>query len=150
MDVKYINPFIKAFDNVMPQLGFEVKKGGVALKDTIVGSGITITLGLIGDIKGNIIYIIGEEDGKKIASKMMMGMQVDELNEMAQSAISELTNMLTANASTNYSEDGIIVDISTPVLMTGESINIKVNSKSILDLDMIVDEMTIKLNVALE
>jgi chemotaxis protein CheX len=134
----------------MPQLGFEVKKGGVALKDTIVGSGITITLGLIGDIKGNIIYIISEEDGKKIASKMMMGMQVDELNEMAQSAISELTNMLTANASTNYSEEGIIVDISTPVLMTGESINIKVNSKNILDLDMIVDEMTIKLNVALE
>lgn len=150
MDVKYINPFIKSFDTVMPQLGFEVKKGGVSLKDTIVGSGITITLGLIGDIKGNIIYIISEEDGKKIASKMMMGMPVDELNEMAQSAISELTNMLTANASTNYSEEGIIVDISTPVLMTGESINVKVNSKSILDLDMIVDEMTIKLNVALE
>jgi chemotaxis protein CheX len=150
MDVKYINPFIKSFDTVMPQLGFEVKKGGVSLKDSIVGSGITITLGLIGDIKGNIIYIISEEDGKKIASKMMMGMQVEELNEMAQSAISELTNMLTANASTNYSEEGIMVDISTPVLLTGESINIKVNSKNILDLDMIVDEMTIKLNVALE
>lgn len=150
MDARYINPFIKSFNTVMPQLGFEVKKGDAYLKDKIVGEGVTITLGLIGDIKGNIIYVIKEEDGKKIASKMMMGMEVDELNEMAQSALSELTNMLTANASTNYSEDGIVVDISTPVLLTGESINIKVNTKTILNLDMKVDEMTISLNVALE
>lgn len=150
MDVKFINPFIKSFTSVMPQLGFEAQKGGVAMVDSIVGDGLTVTVGLIGDIKGNVIYMINEVDGKKIASKMMMGMPVDELDEMAQSAISELTNMITANASTNYAEDGISVDISTPVLMTGESINVKVNSKQILCLNMLADDMTVKLNIALE
>ena len=36
---------------------------------------------------------------------MMMGMPVDDFNEMAQSAISELVNMLTANVATNYSRE---------------------------------------------
>ena len=33
---------------------------------------------------------------------------VDEFNELAQSAISELTNMLTANVATNFSQDNIL------------------------------------------
>lgn len=53
---------------------------------------------------------------------MMMGLPVEELNEMAQSALSELSNMLTANASINFSNIGVNVNISTPTLMYGQDI----------------------------
>lgn len=121
MDVRHINPVIESVGNIMPQLGFaEVSKKGVTLKDRNIQSpGVVIIIGLIGDVKGNIIYGLSIDNAKKIASQMMMGMPVDDFNEMAQSAISELVNMLTANVATNFSRDNITVDISTPTLIQG-------------------------------
>ena len=122
MDVRHINPVIESVGNIMPQLGFaEVSKKGVTLKDRNIQSpGVVIIIGLISDVKGNIIYGLSIDNAKKIASQMMMGMPVDDFNEMAQSAISELVNMLTANVATNFSRDNITVDISTPTLIQGE------------------------------
>ena len=150
MDVKYVNPFIEAFSIVMPQLGFNsVKKTGldVGSKD-IVASGVVIVLGIIGEIKGNIVYVINVENAKKIASVMMMGMPVTELNEIAQSAISELTNMLTANAATLFSGMGVIVDISTPTLLYGESLSIKMTSEKVLKIIMEVDNITVEVYIS--
>ncbi|AFS79424.1 chemotaxis protein, CheC-like protein [Gottschalkia acidurici 9a] len=150
MDVKLINPFLESFNTIMPQLGFQTEKGEILLKDKINGAGIAITVGITGDIKGNVIYIMEEEGAKKVASQMMMGMPVDELNDMAQSAISELSNMLTANASMNYSNQGLTTDISTPVLVMGKDINIKVNTKEIICINMIANDITIAINISIE
>lgn len=150
MDVKLINPFLQSFNTIMPQLGFEIQKNGISIKDSIKGNGVTISVGLTGDVKGNVIYMISEGGGKKIASKMMMDMPVDDLNDMAKSALSELSNMLTANASINYSNIGIHTDISTPVLVTGRDMTIKVNTQQIICLEMMANEVPIEMNISLE
>ncbi|MBO0552210.1 chemotaxis protein CheX [Clostridium botulinum] len=135
MDAKYINPFIDSFYNILPQIGFSnVTREDVTVKNSVESLGILINLGIVGDIKGNIVYNIEGENGKKIASKMMMGLPVEELNEMAQSALSELSNMLTANASINFSNIGVNVNISTPTLMYGQDIKIKLNTDKILNI----------------
>ncbi|AKC62498.1 chemotaxis protein CheX [Clostridium sporogenes] len=151
MDVKYINPFIDSFYNILPQIGFSnVTREEVTVKNSVESLGILINLGIVGDIKGNIVYNIQGENGKKIASKMMMGLPVEELNEMAQSALSELSNMLTANASINFSNIGINVNISTPTLMYGQDIKIKLNTDKILNIKIVADDIPIDVNVAFE
>ncbi|KOR24613.1 chemotaxis protein CheX [Clostridium sp. FAM 1755] len=151
MDVKYINPFIDSFYNVLPQIGFSnIVRENVAVKNSVESLGILINLGIVGDIKGNIVYNIQDENGKKIASKMMMGLPVEELDEMAQSALSELSNMLTANASINFSNIGVNVNISTPTLMYGQDIKIKLNTDKILNIKIIADDIPIDVNVAFE
>ncbi|NFB33342.1 chemotaxis protein CheX [Clostridium botulinum] len=151
MDTKYINPFIDSFYNVLPQIGFSnVTREDVAIKNNVESLGILINLGIVGDIKGNIVYNIQEENGKKIASKMMMGLPVEELNEMAQSALSELSNMLTANASINFSNIGVNVNISTPTLMYGQDIKIKLNTDKILNIKIVADDIPIDVNIAFE
>jgi chemotaxis protein CheX len=119
MDVMHVNPFIESFTNIMPQLGFSnVQKGNLSIKNQeIVCSGVVIILGIIGMIKGNVVFCVNTEDAKKIASTMMMGMEIEELDELSKSALSELTNMLTANAATIFFNDGITIDISTPNLL---------------------------------
>ena len=97
----------------------------------------------------SIIYGLNVEDAKQIASSMMMGMPVDELNELAQSAISELVNMLTANVATNFSEMGIMIDISTPTLMYGE-FTATASSDKVICVDMDVEGKTIEVNISLE
>ncbi|ENK0837198.1 chemotaxis protein CheX [Clostridium sporogenes] len=151
MDAKYINPFIDSFYNILPQIGFSnVTREDVTVKNNVESLGILINLGIVGDIKGNIVYNIEGENGKKIASKMMMGLPVEELNEMAQSALSELSNMLTANASINFSNIGVNVNISTPTLMYGQDIKIKLNTDKILNIKIVADDIPIDVNVAFE
>lgn len=86
MDVKYINPFFDAFLNVMPELGInDIKRGKISLRGkTIESMGVLIIIGIVGDLKGNIIYETTIENAKAIASKMMMGAPVKELDETAQ------------------------------------------------------------------
>ncbi|MCY6355237.1 chemotaxis protein CheX [Clostridium sp. ZS2-4] len=152
MDVRYINPFVNSILNVMPQLGFkEIKKQGISIKEKNIKSlGVMLNLGIVGDIKGNVIYCLDIEGAKKIASVMMMGMPVNELDDMAQSALSELSNMLTANASIIFSNDGININISTPTMIYGSDFEAKMNTNSILCIGIEIDGILIEMNIALE
>ncbi|MBZ9687193.1 chemotaxis protein CheX [Clostridium estertheticum] len=105
-------------------------------------------LGIVGDIKGNIIYSLKVESAKQIASVMMMGDPVTELDDMAQSALSELSNMLTANASTNFAENGTNINISTPTLMHGNDFEAKMNTDQVLCISIVVDNIPIEINIA--
>lgn len=121
MNTEYTEAFYNSFKNVMPQLGIE----DIRLNDIIdIGNQIhtpevVCIIGIIGDLRGNVIYAMNADTAKKIAGTMMGGMELDEFDEIAQSAISELGNMLAANACTELSYTNIKVDVSTPTLMTG-------------------------------
>ena len=151
MDVNHINPIIESFMTIMPQIGMQdVKRLGISVKDRAIESpGVVIIVGLVGDIKGNIIYGMSNDDAKKIASDMMMGKEVTEFDELAQSAVSELTNMLTATVATNYFEQGISVNISTPTLIYGEFIA-NASIDKVLCIQMQVNEAIVEVNVSLE
>ena len=151
MDVNYINPILSSFTNVMPQLGLmNVEKKGISLKGRFIESpGVMIIVGIIGDIRGNVIYGISLDDAKKIASTMMMGMPVETFDELAQSAISELTNMLTANVATNFSNDNININISTPTLIHGK-FTANASSDKVVCVEMGVNDMIIEVNISME
>ena len=151
MDVKYINPFCAALVNIMPQFGFnEIKRGTISIRGKMIKSpGVCIILGIMGDFRGNVIYGVSAKDAQKIASAMMMGMPVIQLDEMALSAISELTNMLTANAATNFSNEGIDIDISTPTLMHGD-FTANASSERVLRIEMFVDDMPFEVNISID
>jgi chemotaxis protein CheX len=151
MDVKYINPFLDSFINIMPQLGIsDIKKKSLSVKGKIIKSaGVLINVGIVGDLRGNVIYGTSLQCAKNIASSMMMGMPVEELNEMAQSAISELTNMLTANASMGFSEQGISIDISTPTLMYGD-FTATASSDKVICVEMLICGLPFEINIAID
>jgi chemotaxis protein CheX len=152
VDVKHINPFIESFATVMPQLGFvNIQKGNLSVKGReLVGSGVIIILGIVGSIKGNVVYYLKMDDAKKVASTMMMGMPVTEFDEMTRSALSELTNMLTANAATAFSTIGIPIDISTPTLLHGDNISVEMSSNQVVCIQLLADGLPIEVNIAFE
>ncbi len=151
MNAKHIDPFVESFVNVMPQIGLcNVEKKGIILKDNFISSpGVMIVLDIIGDIKGNVIYGTTVDNAKKIASIMMMGMPVNNFDELAQSAISELTNMLTANAATNLSSQNISINISTPTLIDGD---FKSNSNlaKLISAELAIDNMDFQVSISLD
>ncbi|MDR3542962.1 MAG: chemotaxis protein CheX [Desulfosporosinus sp.] len=122
MDINLINPLIVSFTDILPQLGFQsVERRGISLiGSTLDYDGVLVHISLVGVLKGAILIGMSLDSAKHFASKMMMGMTVAEFDPIAQSAISEMGNMVCANACTRFSEGGIIgLDISPPVLLMG-------------------------------
>ena len=140
MDAKLVNPFIDAFIfiTVMPQIGFPTpKRTKVFLSDkNTVSKGVIVMVGFTKQIRGNVVYNMFEDTAKFIASTMMMGMPVTEFDAMAQSAISELSNMLTANTATNLTNLELEVDISTPSLTVGKGFELKISDGQFLTIEM--------------
>lgn len=151
MDANYINPFLESIAFVLPQLGItDIKRGNIRLRDnTFNSSGIVVNVGIVGELKGNVAYSVGIEEAKKIASTMMGGMPVTEFDEMAQSAITELTNMLTANAATALSNSGVLIDISTPTLIYG-NFHTQLKGKQVICIEMLLNDMIFEVNISID
>ncbi|MDT8900000.1 chemotaxis protein CheX [Anaeroselena agilis] len=151
MDVKTINPLLDAFANVLPQIGFQtVVKKAVSLANSVVNSGVIINIGVTGPLNGVIMIDMASDAAKLFASKMMMGMEVPELTDLAQSALSEMGNMVCANACTQYSLAGISgLDISPPLLLVGKDGRVRLPVTKALVVDLLVDEIAVRVYVGL-
>ena len=152
MDAKLVNPFIDAFTAVMPQIGFpEPKRAKVTVKQkNAVSLGVSVIVGFTKQIRGNVVYNMTEDTAKFIASTMMMGMPVETFDEMAQSAISELSNMLTAHTATNITGLGLDVDISTPSLTVGKDFEVKISDGQYLVVEMSLSGQLVDLAIAVD
>ena len=150
MDAKLVNPFVDAFVAVMPQMGFpEPKRVKMNVKTkNAVSLGVAVIVGFTKQLRGNVVYNMTVDTAKYIASTMMMGMPVENFDEMAQSAISEMSNMLTANAATNLTAMGLEVDISTPSLSVGEQFQIKISGEQYLTVEMDLGGHPVELDIA--
>lgn len=139
MDVKLVNPIIDAFMEVMPQVGFPMpKRLRVYLQDrNVISNGVTLIVGFTNQMQGKVIYNMTEDTAKYIASTMMMGVPVTKFGELVQSALREMSNMLTARAATNFSKMGMEeVDITTPELIIEEDRTIKISDTHYLNVEM--------------
>ncbi len=152
MTAEVINPFISSFGNVLPCFGFsDIKRKAMSvIKQSNGKDNVIILLGVVGDYRGSVLYRFSEKDAKKIASKMI-GYSIENLDDMSKSALSELTNMLTANASTFLSEGDIKIDITVPILIYGDIKDVQINfPKEGICLTFGADDIEIDLEISLK
>lgn len=151
MKREYIESFSSAFLNVMPQLGVvDVKqKSEMECSHLIKSPGVVVIIGMTGDFHGNVYFTMHEDCAKKVASSMMGGMEVLQFDEMVQSAVSELSNMLAATACTDLSAKGVNADISTPTLIHGD-FTADASLNLVMCLEMLVEEWSFCIYLSLE
>jgi chemotaxis protein CheX len=151
MSYAYSEPFCNSFLGIMPQFGIE----NVSLADVekcgshIETPGVVCIIGLIGDLKGNVIFAMHTDCAKKIASLMMGGMDVEDFDDTAQSAIAELGNMLSGTACTELSTLGMTVDVSTPTLMHG-TFSVSASQENVIKVTMKVEDQPFYIYVSVE
>ena len=126
MKVEYINPFIEAGMHILRETTqMSVERGSPSLDDgQFRAPEVSVVLGIVGDMEGQVIYAVSMECALGIAGRMMGGVEVKELDEMSKSAIAELGNMITGNAATRFEKDSMNIDISPPTVMTGSGVTI--------------------------
>ena len=127
LDVRYINPFVQSSMSVLEsvaQVKLTLGRPGISLLN-FEDNTFLLQVGVVGEMKGQVIIAMSVETAKQIASTMMCGMPVEELDEMPRSALSELSNMIMGNAATAFSMQEILIDITTPMSMLGSHLSIQ-------------------------
>ena len=121
---EHLNPFLLSAKQVLQQVcNVDVQFGPISKDDFFVsGEPLFIMLGITGEITGQVCVVMGADTAKDIASRMMMGMPVEALDDMAKSALSELGNMMMGNAATLLSNNNVLIDITPPTLLVGSAI----------------------------
>lgn len=121
LNVEYINVFLMAATQVIKDvchINFEVGKPYV--KETAFdGDSVVVNIGLTGQMRGQVLLAMPSQVACDIASKMCF-MQIEQLDDMSLSALSELGNMIFGNAATVLSTKGIVIDITPPSIIQGK------------------------------
>jgi chemotaxis protein CheX len=82
---------------------------------------VSVLVGVFGDLNGQVICGMTIETARKVISQML-GMEVGEIDQMGESAICELKNIIVGTASTNLSLKGFRCNITPPLFIMGGEI----------------------------
>ena len=150
MRVEYINPFSEAAYNILSQvLSEDIKRGDLYLKSTCMPvMGVAAIVGLAGDVEGRVIFDMTLDTALKIASAMN-NEELSEFDELARATITELANLITAQAVTKLHDLGFKFDLTPRALFTGENMKISNNDIEALIVPMTAPQGKVEINVAI-
>jgi len=135
---EHVNPFIISVCKIMKDMCMlDLKFGKPTLsKGSYAADASIIKLGLIGSLEGQVLLNIDQSTALEIVSKMMMT-PVSQIDELGQSAICELGNMIAGNAATVFSNNGVVIDITPPTYFMGG--NFKLDVPAVFSIPFISD-----------
>lgn len=150
MKVEYINPFLESTLEIFKQVcNWNLSKGDLFIKNQpTVPNEIRLIIGITGDIEGNVSFNMKKEFALEIASSMMMGMPVNELDEISRSALCELSNMIAGNCSSKLYKMGKEVNITPPLLMIDNTG--KIYQDKTICLPLIYNNNTIEVDISIK
>ncbi|HPS44010.1 MAG TPA: chemotaxis protein CheX [Treponemataceae bacterium] len=150
MRVEYINPFVEAAYNILTEvLGGQIKRGELYLKSTSMPvMGVAALVGLAGDVEGRVIFDMNMETAMKIACKMN-DEELKSFDDLAKATITELANLITAQAVTKLHDLGFRFDLTPPALFTGENMEIADHEVEALIVPMETGQGRVEVNVAI-
>ena len=152
MNAEIINPFIQASQLVFETIcNDEPALGQIHVKSSPFSADrIIVTIGIEGDICGQVYFDLPQGTAQNIASVMMGGAPVSEMDELGRSAISEMGNMIMGNACSYFGRKSMQVNITPPVIVFGGNIEIPDRGPTIV-IPLTLHELgTLTLNISME
>jgi chemotaxis protein CheX len=117
----FVDPFVRsAYEVLGKEANVEVTRGelGVA-RSAYLTRDVTILLGVTGSLRGIVFYGMSKATAIAIAERMI-GEKRPEFDELSQSAIAELGNMITGRAATRLANSGFPSNLCPPGLILGK------------------------------
>ena len=130
MRVQLVNCYVRAAaDVIAKETNTPVKRGGVRLeRDAFTSEDVTAIVGVNGAMGGSFYLSMSEQTALNLVSAMM-GQTMEEFDELAQSGIAELANVVAGAASVGLADLGYTTNITPPLLLLGS--NAKISSVEI-------------------
>jgi chemotaxis protein CheX len=121
------------YQKVMEKVGENVLGGYLGLGTTIMtpeelhtqslrSKGLGVIIQVVGELEGQVICSMEMETARSIVGRMMGGAAVSEMDELGWSAFQEFGNWIVSGIATQLSEQGIVVNITHPLIQEGDFI----------------------------
>jgi chemotaxis protein CheX len=120
MKAEFINPFLMGATEVLTsELGSTPTRGSIGLQRTAYTTDeVTAVVAVTGSVAGMVLYAMTEQTACAMVSKML-GQEFPEFDQLAQSGIAEIGNVITGRAAVLLSEAGFPSDLAPPMLLIG-------------------------------
>jgi chemotaxis protein CheX len=92
-------------------------------KSSMTTSEVTVMISIIGQVQGVVLYGMSKTTSLGIVSRIL-DQEFGEFDNLAQSGIGELGNVISGKATINLSEAGFQTTISPPTLIIGQGAQI--------------------------
>jgi chemotaxis protein CheX len=150
MRVQLVNCYVRAAaDVIAAETGRAVRRGAVALeKDAYTSDEVTAMVGVNGAMGGSFYLSMTEETALRIVEGTM-GQSCTEFDELAQSGVAELANVVAGAASVGLSELGFRTSITPPLLLLGRGARISAVDIGRLVVPLTTAHGTVTVHVAL-
>lgn len=150
MRVEYINPFVESAYSIMKEvLQNDIERKDLYLKKTSQPvMGVAALVGLAGDVEGRVLIDMSQETALKIASTMN-GESLTVMDELVKATITELANMITAQAVTKLFDLGFKFDLTPPSIITGENMQVSNANVEALIVPLEMPQGLVEINVAI-
>ena len=121
MDVRFINPVLSSISNVLSTMAqMETRAGKPSVKtDTRALGPVSSTMEMVSDKTRGTLAITFSDAVIKDIAKRMLGEDIEEMGDTAESLTGEITNMVVGGAKNSLAELGYDFNMSTPDVVSG-------------------------------
>jgi chemotaxis protein CheX len=150
MRVQIVNRYVQAaLDVISKETGVEVKRGGLLLEgNPYTTEDVTAVIGISGSLTGSIYLSMAEPTALKIISAII-GQETTELDELGQSGIAEMANVIAGSAGIELDAEGIETQINPPLVLVGRGARLSTVEIQRLVVPLATIHGDVKLHVAL-
>jgi chemotaxis protein CheX len=151
MRVEFVAPFYQAAGEVLEsELGAAPDRGQVAVrKSPRTSHDVTAILRVVGSVSGVVLIAMNEPTALAMVGRMM-GEECAEFDELAQSGIGELGNVITGRAAVLLAEAGFPSDITPPQLVVGRGTAIAGADQPLLVMPLQTEVGQLEIHVGLQ
>ncbi|MFA7566793.1 MAG: chemotaxis protein CheX [Alkalispirochaeta sp.] len=151
MKAEHANIFVRSAVHVFKkELGIKLTRDSLVRKDKPVpGLPVCIVLGITGNIRGQVVYAVDQSFAMEIAHQMVPNKLPLELKKLVNSAVGEIGNMITGQATIALAGKEQTLQITPPAVFTGREIQVDFLHMPTISMRMLSHAGVLEINIAL-
>lgn len=151
MKAEHANIFVRSAVYVFEkELGIKLSRQSLVRKETPVpGLPICIVLGITGAMRGQVVYAVDKSFAHDIAHVMLPNKLPSQVQKLVNSALGEIANMITGQASIALAGQDKIIQLTPPAVFTGQDIWFDFLRVPTVSLRMLSEMGILEINIAL-
>lgn len=150
MKAEYANVFIRGATNVFGhEIGVSLSRKSLTRKNAPVPSlPVSIVIGITGSIRGQVVYSMDSNFAYAVTKAMIPNKLPSELKKLTNSAVSEVANMITGQASISLAGEDKLIHLTPPAVFSGTDMTVDFLSIPTICLSFISEIGSLEINIA--
>ena len=150
MKAEYANIFIKSAVAVfVKEVGVGLSRKNLTRKSAPVPSlPISIVIGITGNIRGQVVYSMDSDFAFQVTKAMIPNKLPTEIKKLTNSAVSEIANMITGQASIALAGEDQLIHLTPPAVFTGSDMQVDFLAVPTICLSLISEIGSLEINIA--